>query len=155
MLYFIKQHVELQAVLYRIQADKRTYHPAAVFHKIESNNRNHEELHDRTGNGKQGFDEIADSFYPIISHFCKGIVDDTFYLIGNIKLGLFIFNLHDNSHALIPQSIEIDCQQIHLLYQRAEDDVGQYGQYKNQDSKRDDDGYVNWYIPLCQPRQSF
>ena len=118
MLEFTKQDVELQPVFYGIEADKGTHHFAAVLHEVEGNDGYDKKLNDRTGNGKNGFEEIADAFDAVVAYTREGIVDDALYLIRYVELGLLIFELCKDGHCLFPKAVEVDSQQIRLHDER-------------------------------------
>ncbi len=83
------------AVACRKDADKGPDHAAAVFHEVEGNDGYDEEFDDRAGNDEDRLQEIGNAVDTVIADLSEGIVDDPLDLVRNVKLGLFIFKLHD------------------------------------------------------------
>ena len=86
------------------------YHTAAVLHKVKRNKGNDKKFHYRTGNDEDGTHEIRHTFNTIISYFNEGIVNNPFYLLRNIQLGLLILQLIDQRRRLCYQVVKISSQ---------------------------------------------
>ena len=145
----------MAAVTFRKDVDENLDHMAAIFHEIKRNDRYDEEFNDGPGNGKDGLNEVGNAFDAVVADFDESVVDDFLDLVGNVELGLFIFNLRHQGRRLADQIVEVSCQQIDLDDQRFDNDIGNDRYDDDQDDERNEDGNVDGNMASRKTPQSF